>query len=189
MGGHFDHSFNKLRKMLKLKCESQKGGSYFLLNSNLFFFLPESRIESNKNRKKIDYYKLKRTHIINFLRNNEIKKTLGGRYNSELILKAVANTQCVDFEVTKKCNLNCTYCIFGMYYSRNRPNTNTNINLEYAYSLIDYLVTLFNDDKLNISRGKPIYFGFYGGEPLLNFSGIKKIISYIENKNLMFNTH
>jgi len=37
------------------------------------------------------------------------------------------------------------------------------------------------------SEGKPIYLGFYGGEPLLEFEKMKIIIDYAENCNLKYN--
>ncbi|NVO11647.1 MAG: radical SAM peptide maturase [Bacteroidales bacterium] len=169
-----------------IKIPFKGGGSYYLLSNNTYYYLPPefncSKTICNNN------YRLKEHQLANFLKNSKGKIKIGGRYNSDNIIKSIANTQSIDFEVTQKCNLKCIYCAFGKYYKRSRPNLNNDINIEYANILIDFLFNLFNHNELNYSFGKPIYIGFYGGEPLLNISGIKKIIAYIEKKTLKYNT-
>jgi uncharacterized protein len=53
------------------------------------------------------------------------------------------------------------------------------LSFKKAKLLIDYMVTLWRD---NHSKGciQPVAIGFYGGEPLLNISFIKKVITYCE---------
>lgn len=74
--------------------------------------------------------------------------------NSQL-LKTISRTMFITLMVTKKCNLNCSYCdvITGKEKSR-------------YVSIIDFWILLkwmkFNAKRPNIS------FGFFGGEPSLN---------------------
>lgn len=64
--------------------------------------------------------------------------------------------------ITQDCNLRCTYCygVNGMY------NHKGFMTQETAETAIDYFVKYAVSDELSIC--------FFGGEPLLNFSLIKK---------------
>ena len=67
-------------------------------------------------------------------------------------------------KITNKCNLNCIYC-----YANNKNNKD--MDFKTAKNSIDYLLSL--DNKLKIQ--------FTGGEPLLNFKLIEKVIDYCNN--------
>ncbi|XRP96544.1 radical SAM protein [Methanocaldococcus sp. 16A] len=64
-------------------------------------------------------------------------------------------------KITNRCNLNCIYC-----YASNKNNKD--MDFETAKNAVDYILKI--DDKLKIQ--------FTGGEPLLNFDLIERIISY-----------
>ncbi|XRO74906.1 radical SAM protein [Methanocaldococcus sp. 28A] len=64
-------------------------------------------------------------------------------------------------KITNRCNLNCIYC-----YSSNKSNKD--MDFETAKNAVDYILKI--DDKVKIQ--------FTGGEPLLNFDLIEKIINY-----------
>ncbi|EHP87053.1 radical SAM protein [Methanotorris formicicus] len=64
-------------------------------------------------------------------------------------------------KVTNRCNLNCLYC-----YAFNKNNKD--MDFETAKNAVDYILKI--DDKLKIQ--------FTGGEPLLNFDLIERIIDY-----------
>lgn len=81
------------------------------------------------------------------------------------------------FITNSGCNLSCVYCFEGK-----NTQTNSFIDLNTAISVIDTIfISLFAGDSLNIN--------FMGGEPLLNWSFIEKIIVYIENKSNENNTN
>ena len=87
------------------------------------------------------------------------------------------------FEVTEKCNFNCSYCGYGTNYHQPeiRPlHTARYLQWNTAKELIDYFIRIWkrkNEDE------RHIVIGFYGGEPLLNFVLIEKIVDYlIDNK-------
>ena len=75
-------------------------------------------------------------------------------------------------QVTQACNLRCEYCAYsGNYY--NRVHSSLYMTFDIAQKAVDFLFAhSYNQKELGI--------GFYGGEPLLNFSLIKKVIDYIE---------
>ena len=76
-------------------------------------------------------------------------------------------------QVTKDCNLRCTYCIYSGRF-RTRTHSREYMTEEVALRAVDY----FFQRSWNTER---VTIGFYGGEPLLNYRLIKQIISYVES--------
>jgi len=66
----------------------------------------------------------------------------------------------VEFMVTEKCNLACTYC-----YMANKKSFMTRDKVDKFLDTIGDFMKLYNDDKYHIS--------FFGGEPLLNWDIIE----------------
>jgi uncharacterized protein len=100
-----------------------------------------------------------------FLRGEDVK------YN-------LINLRQIVFEVTEACNLNCRYCGLADLYKGNENRGFHTLSFEKARLLIDHMATLWKD---NHSQGSilPVAIGFYGGEPLLNISLIKEVVTYI----------
>lgn len=82
------------------------------------------------------------------------------------------------FEVTTSCNFRCMYCIYSGIYKGIQKLSNDYLTFENAKCVIDYLSILWK--KHNRLNTRPIFIGFYGGEPLLNFSFITQVVEYIE---------
>lgn len=104
----------------------------------------------------------------------KIYKVSGKDVNKELI-----NLRQVTFEVTDACNLKCKYCGLGELYDGYDAREDKYLPIEKAKRVIDYLRELWKEgspDKFYHS----VALSFYGGEPLLNVSFIKEIISYAE---------
>ena len=76
---------------------------------------------------------------------------------------------CPSFCVTHDCNLSCVYCY-------QKHSTGKHMNLEVARQSIDWIFSHVPDyaDSVEID--------FIGGEPLLEFSLIKEIVSYVCEK-------
>lgn len=75
-------------------------------------------------------------------------------------------------QVTQNCNLKCKYCIYSESKNLNtRSHSNNAMTFQTAIKAVDFYAqhSLDNDEKT---------IGFYGGEPLLNFKLIKKVIEY-----------
>lgn len=100
---------------------------------------------------------------------------------SDTIIKALANLPQLVFEVTDECNLRCRYCAYGEFYDDYDCRENKKLPVEYATRLIDYLLPYWNSNR-NASAMSSIRISFYGGEPLLNFEFIEKIVDYVKNK-------
>lgn len=105
------------------------------------------------------------TNILNYL-------SLNTEYNSIEDLKwANSEPRTLNLLVSQDCNLKCGYCYanHGTYRSETKL-----MNFDTAKKCIDKLLSKDYDNTII----------FFGGEPLLNFSLLKKIDSYLTIKNL-----
>ena len=87
------------------------------------------------------------------------------------------------FEVTDACNLKCEYCVFGELYSGFDERLSRNLSFENAKAVIDYLVVFWEKQTLTTVK-PPLSIGFFGGEPLMNFPLIARVVSYIKSLGL-----
>ena len=78
-------------------------------------------------------------------------------------------------EVTQKCNLRCKYCIYNSRIKDLRCHGDLDMSEVTAYQAIDFL---YEHSTENESPA----ISFYGGEPLLNFQLIKKVVDYSKQK-------
>lgn len=74
--------------------------------------------------------------------------------------------------LTHHCNLNCSYCYAGKKFRKS-------MSLETACKAVDFSFSLHPDSA-------PIEFGFFGGEPLLEFKLIRNIVAYIRKKQQQY---
>jgi uncharacterized protein len=103
-------------------------------------------------------------NLINQLKNNKILKNNSSdiicEYNQKNDISSLV------MFVTQMCNLSCKYC-FGNEGEYNGAGT---MSWDIAKQSVDFLV--------NISTSKTISIAFFGGEPLINFSLIEKVVDY-----------
>lgn len=87
-------------------------------------------------------------------------------------------------QATRDCNFKCRYCLYAGNNDFERHHQKVNMSWEIAKKSIDFL----HDHSLNTDS---IKISFYGGEPLLNFDLIVKIVKYvyekIKTKNINYN--
>lgn len=127
--------------------------------------LNDSTVESIKEALKID---LTEDKLIGLLTDMENEKLL---YRNEVshdesqeIEKA--NFSALTLMLAQECNMRCSYC-----YGEGGEYNNKGIMTEnVAFQAIDYLVKNSTDELLHIA--------FLGGEPLLNFPLLKKVVEY-----------
>ncbi|MCL2035651.1 MAG: 4Fe-4S cluster-binding domain-containing protein [Oscillospiraceae bacterium] len=76
--------------------------------------------------------------------------------------------------VTQDCNLRCDYCTYSGHYLYSRKHSKKSMAYDIAVKAIDfYCAHSTKCDKSIVS--------FYGGEPLIEFEKIKKLVSYCQN--------
>lgn len=76
--------------------------------------------------------------------------------------------------VTQQCNMICTYCYAGGG-SYGFSDEQANMSEDTAFQAVDLLIRLSKDAfRLNVT--------FFGGEPLMNFDLIPKVVSYAQKR-------
>ena len=106
---------------------------------------------------------------------------------ADQIKSTLANLKQLTFEITDACNLKCKYCGYGEFYNDYDKREDKNLPFEKAVAIIDYLAELWGSE-FNMSANKSVYIGFYGGEPLLNFKFIERVVDYIKQKKVLNRT-
>jgi len=87
--------------------------------------------------------------------------------------KEIKNLNQLTLEITQNCNLRCKYCVYGEDYFYYRSRSNKKMEYEVTKKGIEYVFNIINE-----RNKKEFSLSFYGGEPLLNFEIIKKIVEY-----------
>lgn len=72
---------------------------------------------------------------------------------------AISNTPQIAFEVTDACNLQCTYCAYGKFYSDYDIRENKKLSVNKAIMLLEYMNKLWNS-SYNNSINKNVNIGF-----------------------------
>lgn len=85
-------------------------------------------------------------------------------------------------EVTQQCNLRCLYCSYSGAFYYKRCHNQRDMDFAVAKKAIDFFLNHSNESE-------NIFISFYGGEPLLNYSQIKKCVEYINEANKSKNVH
>lgn len=93
------------------------------------------------------------------------------------IKKELSQLKQLIFEITQACNLSCVYCVYGKYYPHHRNASPRKLEFPIAKRGIDYVYELVKEKPK-----KEFRIGFYGGEPLLNFPLIERIVEYAKSK-------
>ncbi|HOM03451.1 MAG TPA: Cys-rich peptide radical SAM maturase CcpM [Acetivibrio sp.] len=128
-------------------------------------------------------YILKELKEKGFLSSKRVKKVV--HPVSDILEDYLQNKMSmIILQVTQQCNLRCDYCPYSGGYV-NRSHKNVRMSFETAKKGVEFL--LDNSREVDV-----VNIGFYGGEPLLEFELIKKIIAYAkeisEGKTITFST-
>lgn len=91
--------------------------------------------------------------------------------------------QGITLQLTQNCNFRCRYCSFSGNGYFDRKHNGAMMSKDIACKAVDFL-------KNNSSDLRTVRIGFYGGEPLLNYSLLKETVSYAKKvmpeKELIF---
>ena len=145
--------------------------------------------------------------LFNYLSNNkngcipalvidEIKKLKGEGYLSDNRVKRIEHPKTpfissyidrmvgkITLQVTQNCNLRCNYCAYTANTGGNRLHNSKRMTFDTAVKSLNML------KERSIDRNE-IAISFYGGEPLLEYELIKKIVDYskriFEGKKLIY---
>ncbi len=81
------------------------------------------------------------------------------------------NVMALVFEATHYCNIKCSYCFVDIFYE----DTKTHMSLDTAIEAFNKLV----DVNATRQAGK-LQAGFFGGEPLVNWQLVEKLVPYVD---------
>lgn len=95
---------------------------------------------------------------------------------------SLINLSQISFEVTDACNLNCTYCGYGDFYSDYDARNDAMLPFVKAELLVDYLSSLWSNVNKNSSYNRNVDICFYGGEPLLNMPFIERVVERLKKQ-------
>ncbi len=84
-------------------------------------------------------------------------------------------------KLTDACNMRCEYCIYSKHYPYTLTYGDSYMKFDVAKKAIDQYMEFIKEQKKVIPDKEP-FIAFYGGEPLLGFETIKKVIDYVEEK-------
>ena len=151
--------------LLKLKSASGKMYVFDALSNN--FFSVNNR-EDYKALKPIDFGCMRETRL-NSLEFHDFDKAV------------TSEAKTLVLEVTNKCNLRCSYCVFDKNSSLDRDHGNQTMSRRIAFKAVYDFYERTNKEEGNIV--------FIGGEPLLAFELVKEVVKYaneISNFRLKF---
>ena len=82
----------------------------------------------------------------------------------------------ITLQLTQNCNFRCKYCIYSEEHNvRQRSHSTEHMSWEVAKKAVDFLWSHSVDSK-------SVNVGFYGGEPLLEFPLIRRVVEYCEER-------
>jgi uncharacterized protein len=76
--------------------------------------------------------------------------------------------------ITTKCNLGCSYCIYGGQYEQHEELSQTAMPWETVQNTMTFL-------REHSKKSKQVRLDFFGGEPLLAFETIKRGVEYLKS--------
>lgn len=148
--------------MRGISFQSSKGNDYFYDDASGFIF-PKVSIPAR-------YLVQEKRKCASAVTQEQVKEHLRHLGYKQLIL-----------EMTQACNLRCKYCCYSEHYANTRNHGKENMAYETAVKAIDLYMKGFSvTHQINPMRNPMIT--FYGGEPLIHFALIKKIVEYVESK-------
>lgn len=157
-----------LKKTLKFKSKSGNTYIYDDVSGHIFNILDEDAA-----------IKIAEYRGLCHLRNNvKLDITIGdikfALYNLGIGFKQLL------LEVTSICNFRCKYCTYSNHYKHTRAHGEKNMDFAIAKRAVDYYFENFKIVYKRNAQKKPII-SFYGGEPLINFALIKKVVDYVKH--------
>lgn len=117
----------------------------------------------------VSYFYNKWTNGIEMEDSRVFKHQEGMKFQSVGLFDDFPSLDTFVLELTRKCNLRCSYCCYSGEYRNNRVHGMSSMK-EYQ---IDLILSFIQKNH----RKLPVYIGFYGGESLLEYPMIQYCVS------------
>lgn len=136
--------------------------------------LSELSIVVNKEITK-NFSNIKRTKI----NEEEVIRNLRKELSDEELVENLSFCTNMGLGITEDCNFRCKYCIYSGKYSSERTHSTKKMSFNTAQKAVDmFLKNIMVQNRAN--KGRNIYIVFFGGECLLEFGLLKRIVEYAE---------
>ncbi|MCP4217178.1 MAG: radical SAM protein [bacterium] len=116
------------------------------------------------------------------LSDKEIFSRLARDISNAEIDEIVAGCDSIVLGITEACNLRCNYCSYSGDYTNHRQHSGSRMSVETAKAAIDFFLGSVVNTDPGHSMNRNRYFGFYGGESLLEFDLTKRIYEYSQKQ-------
>lgn len=133
------------------------------INNDIYTILQNYTEECKNNEQILKLYEA------GLLKTNRVQK-IKHPYTELLPYALKRKVHILILQITQNCNLRCEYCLYSGGY-KTRKHQNKRMNWITAKEAIDFL-------KAHSNEKKKVYIAFYGGEPLLEFELIPKILDH-----------
>lgn len=135
------------------------------------------KMKSNCDLASTDYYRfLYKNNFLTELDEDKLLDEISNMLTGKVEIKNMV------LHMTDYCNLNCKYC-----FIEDGIDNNTYIRRNMSYFTCEKAVDKFFEIMDTVSSTKKPSIIFYGGEPLVNWKVIRKILPYIKNKEITYN--
>lgn len=115
-----------------------------------------------------------------YLKLYNFKRELPAMLSNENIEILNNKLRSLYLNITSKCNLSCSYCIFGGQYEQHGELQQQEMTWEIAQNAIDFFLK-------RARKNEPLRVDFFGGEPLLAFPLIQRVVAVLKEKILQRN--
>ncbi|MCP4215220.1 MAG: radical SAM protein [bacterium] len=122
---------------------------------------------------------LKMENSLPEVNEKDIVSTLRISPDDNTVAGSLANVKSMVLSLVEECNFRCDYCVFSGSCENERVHKEKSMSYETAIKAIDFFLN-FIDNPQRCRKDNQVYIGFYGGEPLLKFDLIKKLIERAE---------
>ena len=107
--------------------------------------------------------------------NYKYRPKLTEKQLNDIILKSPSSN--LVLSVTEDCNMRCKYCLYSELYENSVTYSKQNMSWEIAKKSVDQYFELHNEKEKRGYKKSPSI-TFFGGEPLIQYKLIKKVIEY-----------
>ena len=101
--------------------------------------------------------------------------------NNESVMMNLSSVRGIALGLTEDCNFRCKYCIYSGDYMYARAHSSKQMDCQTAVKAVDFFLEMINN-TFRTRKMNNFDIGFYGGEPLLRFDLLEKVIRGTKEK-------
>ena len=111
-----------------------------------------------------------------------VVEEIAAEISDEEINRSLANSKSLILQLTQNCNLRCKYCSYNGHYMSRRTHQDKEMPYGTAKKAVDFFLNHVSTSIYRTARDS-IFISFYGGEPLIKYDTLQRIVRYTLEKN------